>query len=152
MPRVIHATFTTVGRHRNDPRGIGQVLGIAAAIALFVVLVGLGVFFLYNSLPGQAAGPATDTPPAAAEEAGEADGSVLYIKVVGQASDVLVRVPGGEVLTDQSMTQGQYLSYDQAQLEVTLGDPEAVEVHVNGELMDLSDAEEGYTFVAEAAS
>lgn len=150
MPRVIHATFTSVGRHRNDPRGIGQVLGIAAAIAVFVVLVGLGVFFLYNSLPGQASAPSTATPPAAAEEAGEADDSVLYIKVVGEASDVLVRVPGGEVLTDATMTQGQFLSYDHPELDVTLGDPEAVEVYVNGELMDLSEAGDDYSFVAEA--
>jgi len=126
------------------------VAAIAAAVALFVVLVALGGFFLYNSLPGNAS-PAQPSAPAAdsAEEVGEGDDSVLYIKVVGDSSDVLVRIPGGEVLTDTTMTQGQYLSYDHDAMDVTVSDPEAVDVYVNGELKDLSEAEAGKSFLVE---
>ncbi|MFW5415167.1 DUF4115 domain-containing protein [Nocardiopsis sp. CNT-189] len=126
---------------------------IAAAIALFVALVALGGFFLYNSLPGNAA-PAQPSEPAAdgAEEVGDADDSVLYIKVVGDSSDVLVRIPGGEVLTDTTMTQGQYLSYDHDAMDVSVSEPDAVEVYVNGELKDLAGQEAGKSFLVEGGS
>lgn len=74
----------------------------------------------------------------------------LYIRVVGESSDVLVRVPGGEVLIDTTMTQGEYVSYDKPRMDVTLGDPSAVEVYVNGEPKDVSNEEPGYTFTVEA--
>ncbi|HLU99115.1 MAG TPA: DUF4115 domain-containing protein [Thermobifida alba] len=141
-----------MGRHRNDPRGIGQALAIAGAIALLVILIVLGGYFFYRSLPGnsdvlvpsESGSLAEPSQPAAEEQ------KVLHIRVVGESSDVLVRVPGGEVLIDTTMTRGEYVSYDKPRMDVTLGTPSAVEVHVNGEPKDVSGEEPGYTFTAEA--
>ncbi|WP_374058142.1 hypothetical protein [Marinitenerispora sediminis] len=41
-----------MGRHRNDPRGVGQALAIVGAVVLLVALVLLGGYFFYRSLPG----------------------------------------------------------------------------------------------------
>ncbi|GAB3478030.1 RodZ domain-containing protein [Nocardiopsis coralliicola] len=140
-----------MGRHRNDPRGAGQIAAIAVAVALFITLLALGGFFLYNSLPGSASAPTASEPAPEAEEAGSAEDSVLYIRVVGDTADVVVRAPGGTVLTDTTMTQGQHLSYNHEAMDVTVSDPAAVEVYVQGERSDISGEEAGYTFSVEAS-
>ncbi|KUP98173.1 RodZ domain-containing protein [Thermobifida cellulosilytica] len=129
-------------------------MAIAGAIVLLVILVVLGGYFFYRSLPGNSevlvpnqsgAQPESSSPGTAAE-----DFKALHIRVVGEASDVLVRVPGGDVLIDTTMTKGEYVSYDEPRMDVTLGTPSAVEVHVNGEPKDVSQEEPGYTFTVEA--
>lgn len=49
---------------------------------------------------------------------------------------------------DQEMSQGQSVDYNRAEqgLEVTIGDPSAVEVFVNGEQRDISDESADYSF------
>ncbi|SIO86099.1 hypothetical protein BQ8420_10280 [Nocardiopsis sp. JB363] len=76
------------------------------------------------------------------------DMGALYIRVVGESSDVFVRVPGGDVLLDQELQQGNSVHYpDNAQgLEVTIGDPSAVEVYVNGVEQDVSDRDPDHGF------
>nr|WP_246422508.1 RodZ domain-containing protein [Nocardiopsis mwathae] len=115
-------------------------------------MVVLGGYFLYQSLPASSSNAVisegSETSADARSEAAKQE--VVYVKVLGDSSDVLVRVPGGDVLTDVTMRQGQYVSFDEPSLAVTIGDPDAVEVYVNGERMNVSGEEPGYTFTAEA--
>ncbi|MFD6948968.1 hypothetical protein A6A08_03000 [Nocardiopsis sp. TSRI0078] len=121
-------------------------MAIVGAVVLLVTLLALGGFFLYRSLPGtnvsaNASGTASEAPDT--ENMG-----VLYIRVIGESSEVFVRIPGGDVLMDQEMSQGQSVNYNRADegLEVTIGDPSAVEVFVNGERRDISDEGADYGF------
>ncbi|ASU81570.1 DUF4115 domain-containing protein [Nocardiopsis gilva YIM 90087] len=127
-------------------------MAIVGAVVLFITLVVLGGYFLYRSLPGNAgSGVVSEGAGTSADARSEtAKMEMLYVKVIGDSSDVLVRIPGGEVLTDVTMEQGQYVSFDQPSLDVTIGSPDAVEVYVNGELQDIAGEEPGYTFSAEA--
>ena len=146
---VIRATFNAVGRHRNDPRGVGQVLAIVGAVLLLITLLALGGFFLYRSLPGT--NVSANASGAGTESEDPTNMGVLYIRVIGESSDVFVRVPGGDVLLDQEMSQGQSVNYANADegLEVTIGEPDAVEVFVHGERHDISGEEPGHAFTVE---
>ncbi|MEU3019861.1 MULTISPECIES: RodZ domain-containing protein [unclassified Nocardiopsis] len=123
-------------------------MAIVGAVALLVALVALGGYFLYQSLPGNGASASVNASEAAAESVDPDDMGALYIRVVGESSDVFVRVPGGDVLLDQELTQGSSVTYpdNEAGLEVTIGDPTAVEVYVNGGLRDVSDRSPGHSF------
>jgi hypothetical protein len=145
---VIRATFIAVGRHRNDPRGVGQVMAIVGAVVLLVTLVALGGYFLYRALPGTGTSVSANASEAAADAVESDEMGVLYIRVVGESSKVFVRVPGGDVLLDQELTQGSSVNYpDNANgLEVTIGEPTAVEVYVNGDHRDISDRDPGHSF------
>lgn len=125
-------------------------MAIAGAVVLLVTLVVLGAYFLYRSLPGnsgEAVGPGADGG-ASAQSAGT-DMKVLYIKVVGEATHVQVRVPGGEVITDTEMSPGQYAAYSQPRLDVTIGEPSEVQVFVEGEERDISGKDPDYSFRVE---
>ncbi|NYE50327.1 hypothetical protein HDA32_005447 [Spinactinospora alkalitolerans] len=118
---------------------------------LLVTLVVLGGYFFYRSLPGNGDVVVPNESGALATPNAEtADMGVLYIRVIGESSDVLVRIPGEDVLTDTTMQQGQFVTYDQPVLDVTIGAPDAVEVFVNGERKDVSEEQPGYSFTAQA--
>jgi hypothetical protein len=135
-----------VGRHRNDPRGAGQILAIVAAVILVVALVVLGGFFLWQSLPGTGSASLDQGPVSNNDEATPQEG-VLHVRGIGGSTHVLVRETGGQVLTDTVLGEGQYVSFDAPSMDVRIEDPAAVEVHTNGELMDLSsqDGEAAFT-------
>ncbi|MGI5119375.1 RodZ domain-containing protein [Marinactinospora thermotolerans] len=125
-------------------------MAIVGAVVLLIILVVLGGYFFYRSLPGTGDVVVPEGSAALAEPQDEiTDKKVLYIRVVGESSDVLVRIPGGEVITDTTMQQGQYATYDQPRLDVTIGDPDAVEVHVNGRPKDISGEGPDYAFTVE---
>ncbi|GLU49757.1 hypothetical protein Nans01_41080 [Nocardiopsis ansamitocini] len=116
---------------------------------LLITLVALGGYFFYRSLPGNGDRVVPNESSALATTKTDiGDMQVLYIRVVGEASEVLVRVPGGEVLTDTTMTKGQHVTYARPRLDVTIGDPAAVEVYVNGRPKDVSGEAPDYTFTA----
>jgi len=123
-------------------------MAIVGAVLLLVTLLALGGFFLYRSLPGTGTSVSANASGAAAEGEEPENMGVLHIRVVGESSDVFVRVPGGDVLLDQEVTHGQSVNYASAEggLEVTIGDPAAVEVFVNGSQRDVADREPGYSF------
>ncbi|WP_082127112.1 RodZ domain-containing protein [Allosalinactinospora lopnorensis] len=122
-------------------------MAMAGVVVLFITLVALGGYFLYRSLPGNGDVVVHDQSDSSVDAKAEAvESKALHIRVIGESSEVLVRVPGGDVLVDADMEQGQYVAYDQAELDVTISDPSAVEVHVNGERMDISGEEPGYSF------
>ncbi|WP_017571030.1 DUF4115 domain-containing protein [Nocardiopsis halotolerans] len=125
-------------------------MAIVGAVALLVTLLALGGFFLYQSLPGTSVSANASGTSADGEET--SDMGVLYIRVIGESSDVFVRVPGGDVLMDDTMTQGQSVNYPTAEkgLEVTIGDPGAVEVFVDGEERDLSERGPDFSFTIDA--
>lgn len=123
-------------------------MAIVGAVVLLVALVALGGYFLYQSLPG------TNTSVSANASETSVDGEepenmgALYIQVVGESSNVFVRVPGGDVLLDYDLKQGQSVNYNDAEdgLEVTIEDPTAVEVFVHGEEHDVSDQDAEHSF------
>lgn len=123
-------------------------MAIVGALVLFVTLVVLGGYFLYRSLPGNSGVVVPNASSASAEPADRDEMGVLYIRVIGESSNVFVRIPGGDVLTDQEIRQGHSVNYTDADsgLEVTIEDPAAVEVYVHGEKRDLSGEEGGYSF------
>ena len=123
-------------------------MAIVGAVVLLVTLVALGGYFLYRAIPGTGTSVSANASEAAAEGVDADEMGVLYIRVVGDSSKVFVRVPGGDVLLDQELTQGSSVNYpDNANgLEVTIGDPTAVEVYVNGSQRDISDRQPAHSF------
>ncbi|GAA4895312.1 hypothetical protein GCM10023405_12890 [Streptomonospora salina] len=124
------------------------MVAIGGVIVLFVTLVVLGGYFLYRSLPSddEAAVPES-AGTTAAPQADDVETGVLYVRVVGDSSDVVVRVPGGDVLADTTLKTDEYLSFDEEQpMDVTIGQPGEVEVYVHGELRDLAGEDPGYSF------
>lgn len=124
------------------------MMAIVGAVLLLVTLVALGGYFLYRSLPGTGAGVSANASEAAAEPVDSGDMGALYIRVVGESSDVFVRVPGGDVLMDQELQQGNSVHYAENTqgLEVSIGDPSAVEVYVNGVEQDVSGKDPDHSF------
>ncbi|WP_211715152.1 RodZ domain-containing protein [Nocardiopsis sp. MG754419] len=123
-------------------------MAIVGAVMLLITLVALGGYFLYRSLPSTAAGVSANASEAVAAPVDSDEMGALYIRVVGESSTVFVRVPGGDVLLDQELVQGNSVHYrENAQgLEVAIGDPAAVEVYVNGDHQDISDRDAGHSF------
>ncbi|GAB2480671.1 RodZ domain-containing protein [Nocardiopsis aegyptia] len=123
-------------------------MAIVGAVVLLVALVALGGYFLYRSLPGTGTSVSANASEASSAGEDERDMGALYIRVIGESSNVFVRVPGGDVLHDQVIRQGGSINFADAGegLEVTIDDPGAVEVFVNGEQRDVSDQDAGYSF------
>jgi hypothetical protein len=123
-------------------------MAIVGAVLLLVTLVALGGYFLYRAIPGTGTSVSANASEASTEGVDADEMGVLHIRVVGESSKVFVRVPGGDVLLDQELIQGSSVDYpDNANgLEVTIGDPTAVEVYVNGTQRDLSDTEPEHAF------
>lgn len=130
------------------------MIAIGGVIVLFITLVVLGGYFLYRSLPSgndaaavpENAGGTTAAPQGEAVQTG-----TLYLRVTGESSKVVVRVPGGDVLTDTTLTTDEYISFDESQvLNVTIGSPSEVEVYVHGDRQDVSEEDAGYSFTVES--
>ncbi|MDT0301824.1 RodZ domain-containing protein [Streptomonospora wellingtoniae] len=142
-----------MGRHRNDPRGIAQMVAIGGVIVLFITLVILGGFFLYKSLPSgsdTAAVPEGAAGTTADPQAEEMPTGSLYIRAVGESSEVVVTVPGGDVLADTTLKTDEYLSFtEERTLSVTIGRPSEVEIYVHGERQDVEGEDPGYSFAVQ---
>ncbi|MFE1077154.1 RodZ domain-containing protein [Nocardiopsis alba] len=124
-------------------------MAIVGTVALLVALVALCGYFLYRSIPGTgSASESVNASEVAAEPVDTTETGALYIDVVGESTSVFVRVPGGDVLLDQEVVQGDSVHYRENTdgLEVAIGDPTAVELYVNGEPRDVSDRDPGYSF------
>lgn len=121
-------------------------MAIVGAVTLVLVLVVLGGFFLYRSLPVGSGGEATGSEAMASEPDAPPEDASLYIRVVGEGTDILVREAGGAVLTDTTVETGQHVTYRQPNLEVRIGTPNAVEVYVYGERLDVSKEQPDHSF------
>ncbi|MFV2198181.1 RodZ domain-containing protein [Nocardiopsis sp. LOL_012] len=120
-------------------------MAIVGAILLLVTLVALGGYFLYRSLPNTSTSISASSSDSSTD-VGDEDMGALYVHVTGESSRVFVRVPGGEVLHDQVIEQGRSIAFHDAEdgLEVTIGDPAAVDVYVEGAMVDLPDEGEDH--------
>ncbi|QBI56532.1 hypothetical protein EKD16_23930 [Streptomonospora litoralis] len=127
------------------------MLAIGGVIVLFITLVVLGGYFLYRSLPSDGAAAVPENAGTSADQqADDVRTGTLYIRVIGDASDVVVRVPGGDVLADTTLRTDEYVSFDESQtLNVTIGSPGEVEVYVHGDRQDVSGENPGYSFTVE---
>lgn len=98
---------------------------LAVALAGIVVLTGAAVFAVYGI-----AGQVTKRTPA--QRTASTGVPTLALTVTGPQCHVFVRVPGGDILVNRTLTRGQSLSFDDARLNVVLSDAGAVRVSVNG--------------------
>lgn len=83
-------------------------------------------------------------------ESTDPEEAVLYVRAVGEATELLIRETGGQVLTDTTLQQGQYVRFDNPSMEVRITDPDQVEVFVNGEMRDVSEEPEDLGFSVRA--
>jgi hypothetical protein len=58
----------------------------------------------------------------------------LTLTVTGPKCQVFVRVPGGDILVNRSLTRGESLRFDEPRLSVVVDDGSAARIAVNGEL------------------
>jgi uncharacterized protein DUF4115 len=88
-------------------------------------MVCLIAFALYAALATRSSGssPAKPTPPAA-----------LTLEVTGDRCLVFVRRPGGDVLVNETLTNGQSVHFNGPPFDVVVGDAGAVKVYVHGRL------------------
>lgn len=145
------------------------------AVVLLLVLIGVAVFALRSALttkpsaPGSekksqaatvstsAADGATSTaarsgkPSAARTGGGTTAAPTLQLNVTGSRSRVFVRIPGGDVLLDDTLTRGRHAEFDQTALDVVIYDAGAVRVVVNGKQRPMGKAGERLQFTAHSA-
>lgn len=142
------------GRHRADPKGHGHYLVAALGVFLLVALLAGGGFTLHGALTTkptpppaavdtEAASPSPDSSvfaaasPGASQRASRDDPPpTLLVRVTGDACYLRVTTAAGDVLFDDTLTQGDRYSTDEAELKVTIGDTSAAEVFVHGERRD----------------
>lgn len=120
-------------------------MAIAGALVLLIALIVLGGYFFYQALPGGGDGASKGPEAVASDEVAPIAESSLFVRVTGEATQILVREAGGPVLTDTTVESGQHLSYSQPRLEATIAEPAAVEVYVNGRFTALSEEEGPHT-------
>jgi hypothetical protein len=157
-----------VGRHRNDPLGHGRYVIAVGAIVLLLVLIGVAVFALRNALttkpssPNSAGTPTSQTRAATGGASGSGNKSkppaspttvpqaapTLQLNVTGGSSRVFVRIPGGDVLLDDTLAHGRHAEFDQSALDVVIYDGGAVQVTVNGKQRPIGKSGQRVQFTA----
>lgn len=142
---------------------------------LLLVLIGVAVFALRNALttkpstPNSAGTPTSRTHaatgnasdsagasgsgptskrPAARPTSGPQAAPTLQLNVTGDRSRVFVRIPGGDVLLDDTLTHGRHAEFDQAALDVVISDGGAVQVTVDGRQRPLGKSGQRLQFTA----
>jgi hypothetical protein len=70
----------------------------------------------------------------------------MTLTVTGASCQVFVRVPGGDILVNRSLTRGQSIRFDEQRLSVVLSDASAARVYVNGRLRPLGKPGERVAF------
>lgn len=137
------------------------------AVVLLLVLIGVAVFALRNALttrpsaPGQTRSQAASvaTTPAGGKPGAPsgqptsnghdaAAAPTLQLSVTGAKSRVFVRIPGGDVLLDDTLTHGRHAEFNQAALDVVIYDAGAVQVTVNGKPRPMGKAGQREQFTA----
>lgn len=118
---------------------------------LVLALLATGAYSLYSVLTAapqqsrtQAAASVTGSSESAGPRSGGQRGSpasnaaarsrppTLAIAVTGPRCYVSVRVPDGKTLLNETLHHGETVRFDRPALEVTVGDPGAVQIKVNG--------------------
>jgi hypothetical protein len=121
--------------------GFARLLLAGLGALLVLTLIVIGLMALFGSLssteeevpedPSVAATTEIAPPPAGDSRA---EPATLEVECVAeQCPKVFVRVPGGDVLLDREMAQGERVSFTEPKLDVVLDDAATVRVLVNGE-------------------
>lgn len=142
------------------------------AVVLLLVLIGVAVFALRNALTTKPSAPGGEKKSQAATVSTSAAGSsaattrhsgqppatrsggtttaapTLQLNVTGAKSRVFVRIPGGDVLLDDTLTHGRHAEFDQASLDVVIYDAGAVRVVVNGKQRPMGKSGQRLQFTA----
>lgn len=151
------------GRHRQDPRGHSRYLIAGLGLVLVLALLATGAYALYSVLTAeaepQASAAAAASAPAAhpprhdsvrreparhasvtrqpvlspPPEAAFSGPPTLALNVTGSRSYVSVSLPSGKTLINTTLEHGQTIRFHYPRLTVTVGDPAAVLIAVNGE-------------------
>jgi len=159
-----------VGRHRNDPLGHGRYVIAVGAVVLLIVLIVVAVFALRNALATRPSAPSGAKSQAATVGSTTAGGSptaarsgasttpedaaaapTLQLSVTGAKAHVLVRIPGGDILLDDTLTQGRHAAFNQSALDVVIDDGGAVKVVVNGKQRPMGTPGQREQFTARSA-
>ncbi|GAA0969078.1 hypothetical protein GCM10009555_015520 [Acrocarpospora macrocephala] len=121
-----------MGRHRSDPFGAARlVIVIMVAVGVLGLLV-VGVLALVNPTTEASSVPIRVTPSPTPTPEADTKTPTLEIVCVAERCPVFVRVPGGDILTDQELTQGQRVRHFEPELDVVLDDAGTVQVEENG--------------------
>ena len=144
------------------------------AVVLLLVLIGVAVFALRSALStkpsapdggkksqaatvstaaasGSTATAAKSGSPSAARSGGTTAAPTLQLNVTGTKSRVFVRIPGGDVLLDDTLTHGRHAEFDQSALDVVVYDAGAVRIVVNGRQRPMGKSGERVQFTARSA-
>ncbi|MDF5757481.1 hypothetical protein [Spongiactinospora sp. TRM90649] len=136
-----------MGRHRSA-RGVVRSVIIGLAVLTVLALAVLGVRALIGSSSETATETATPTPPPSASVRPSAPPTV-YIECRRETcGTVFVRVPGGDVLLDRELTDGERAVFGEEELDVVLSDGSAVVVEVNGRARPPGEPGERVAFTA----
>ncbi len=136
------------GRHRQDPGGHRRYLVAGLGIFLVLVLLATGGYALYSVLTGAKQEAVAETesragrasvvrqPAPSASRQDSSGAPTLRLTVTGERSYVSVQLPDGKALLNKTLRGGSTVRFDRPRLEVTIGDPDAVRVWVEGERRD----------------
>ncbi|GAB2821572.1 hypothetical protein GCM10022221_19510 [Actinocorallia aurea] len=146
-----------MGRHRNDPRGLVNILIIAVGVALALGLVVVGGTALVSSMKSESVGPtdsvaeAGSTTPldkAATDEDRTVYATIKFVRKV----EVFAAGPGNTpVYWRGHFVKGDLREVLWPDVDVTIGDSSAVRVNVRGKAMDLPAGEVTISFVKGSA-
>jgi hypothetical protein len=112
--------------------GIARLALVGLAILGVAVLLVIGARALVSSLNSGDAAPSIAAPLTTPLEAATRP-PTLRIDCLAVSCPAFVRVPGGDILTDRNMAQGEQATFFEPELEVVLTDAGAVQVYVNGQ-------------------
>ncbi|MDX6741963.1 hypothetical protein [Actinocorallia sp. A-T 12471] len=147
-----------MGRHRNDPRGLVNILIIAVGVALALGLVVVGGAALVSSMKSEALGPSDPPTSEASNMTATTDAkrkvyaTIEFVRKV----EVFAAGPGNTPV----YWRGQFVKGDMREVlwpdvDVTIGDSSAVRVDIDGETLKLPAGKVTISFVegdAEARS
>ena len=145
------------------------------AVVLLLVLIGVAVFALRDALATKPSAPSgAEKSSAQSHAATGADASAnaagspvshaprssgpakaaptLQLSVTGARSRVFVRIPGGDVLLDDTLTRGRHAEFDQNELDVVVYDGGAVQITVNGKRRPMASSGQRVQFTAHGGS
>jgi hypothetical protein len=140
-----------VGRHVSSERRRSLRSRIFLALLAIAVLICVAAFAAYQIWDQSRTRP-SDHPPVrhgrSTASAVPVSALTLSVTVTGPKCQVFVRVPGGDILVNRSLTRGESVRFEEPQLSVVLGDASAAQVFVNGKLRPPGKAGERVAFLA----
>jgi hypothetical protein len=123
-----------VGRHVSSERRRalrGRLFFALLAIAVLICAAAFAAYQIWHRSGRERTPVRHGRTPASAAPAAVA---TLTVTVTGPKCQVFVRVPGGDILVNRSLTRGESVRFEEPRLSVVLDDASAARVYVNGKL------------------